>query len=129
MDIKDITKAIKRAEQKTGGRFMSWDVGKWITEETNTKSTISFDVIHEDELDRDERRTLYRFVDTLEEELLGLPGIVKSETGFDGDIEVPFNAEDLEKAFYALCQSEHKAVWGRRADEDELDGFSVFVEY
>lgn len=127
MGIKDIIKAIKTAEQKSGGKFMSWDLGKWITEVDHNTSIVSFDVIHEDELDRDGRRTLYKFVDAIEEELLKL-GLKKVDDEYnDGEIEIPFNAEDLEEAFYNLCQGEHRAIW--HEDSDDLDEFSVFVDY
>lgn len=125
MTTKDIINAIKVAEKRTNGSFMSWDLGKWITEVDRQTSTVAFDVIHEDELDRDERRALYKFAEAIEEEILKLPGAKKVDEDYDDGIEVLVNADDLEEAFYTLCQKEHKAFWKEEADD--LDGFSVFL--
>ena len=126
MTEKDIITAIKAAEQKTNTYFMSWDIGKWVNGDFGgKKSTVSFDVIHEDELDRDVKRRLYRFVEALEEEFLKIPGVKKSTTGFVNDIVVPLSKFDVRDTFYAVCQEEHIKVWGKKAEE--LDGFSVFL--
>lgn len=126
MTTNDIVNAIKAVEQKANTHFMSWDIGKWVNGDFGgKKSTVAFDVIHEDELDRDERRRLYKFVEVLEEEFLKMPGVKKSTTGFVNDIVVPLSKFDVRDTFYAVCQEEHKKVWGKPADD--LDEFSVFL--
>lgn len=127
MEIKDIIDAIKRAEEKTGAEFMSWDLGKWIEFRWGDKKTrVSFDVIHEDELDRGIKFRLYKFVEAIEEELMKI-GAKKATFGFVNDLVVPVNGFDLRDAYYALCQEEYKAFWGKEADD--LDEFSVFLNY
>lgn len=128
MTTNDIVNAIKVAEQKTDSYFMSWDIGKWINEASDgKKSTVAFDVIHEDELDRDTRIRLYKFVIALEEEFLKISGVKKSSDGFVGDMIIPLNKFDIRNTFYMVCQEEHKKVWGKISYD--LDDFSIFVKY
>ena len=127
MTEKDVIKAIDEAKKTVKNKewFMSWDLGKWIDIE-NDGCCVEFDVIHKDELETSDIYRIYTFIKEIEAELLKLPDASESGRriflkGVDG--------YKLRDAFIRYCQKEHVKVWGEKKDEDDLDGFSVFLNW